>query len=71
MTTRENAARLRAEYPVGTRIRLIRMDDEQAPPAGTEGTVRGVDDIGSIQMSWDTGSSLALIEGTDEFEKIN
>ena len=41
------------------------MDDFQAPPPGTRGTVRGVDDIGSIMVSWDTGSSLSVAYGED------
>ena len=68
--TRKEIARLREKYPVGTRLQLIRMDDEQAPPPGTEGSVRGVDDIGSILMSWDNGSSLNLIPGEDDFVEV-
>jgi hypothetical protein len=37
------------EYPNGTRVELLRMDDPQAPPAGTHGTVYGVDDTGSYE----------------------
>lgn len=48
---------IRKEYPAGTRVRLLKMDDVQAPPIGTEGTVVGVDDIGSLLMRWDNGSS--------------
>lgn len=44
---RETVERLRREYPVGCRVELVQMDDVQAPPIGTKGTVRGVDDIGS------------------------
>lgn len=39
---------IRKEYPAGTRVRLVKMDDIQAPPLGTEGTVVGVDDTKSI-----------------------
>ena len=39
---------LRDRYPAGTRVELVQMDDPQAPPVGTKGTVKGVDDIGSI-----------------------
>ena len=46
------------------------MEDMQAPPIGTEGTVMGVDDIGSIMVAWDTGLSLSLIPDEDEFEII-
>lgn len=61
---------LRELYPAGTRIKLLKMDDIQAPPAGTEGTVTFVDDAGTIHMRWDTGSSLGLISGEDEFEVV-
>ena len=41
------------------------MDDPQAPPVGTKGTVRGVDDIGSIMVAWDNGCpSVAYGEDT-------
>lgn len=51
---RETVERLRREYPVGCRVELVQMDDVQAPPIGTKGTVRGVDDIGSIMVRWTT-----------------
>lgn len=61
---------LRKKYPKGTRIELIKMDDVYAPPSGTQGTVEGVDDVGSVMVSWDNGSSLSLIYGEDLFKKI-
>ena len=30
---------LRVQYPKGTRVVLVKMDDVQAPPIGTKGTV--------------------------------
>ena len=62
---RETVELLRREYPVGCRVELLQMEDVQAPPIGTKGTVRGVDDIGSIMVSWDTGSSLSVVYGED------
>ena len=44
------------------------MEDPQAPPVGTKGTVIGVDDIGSIMVSWDNGSSLNVVYGEDRVE---
>lgn len=60
---------LRERYPVGTRIELVEMDDVQAPPTGTKGTVYGVDDTGSILVSWDNGSQLNVIFGVDIIRK--
>jgi hypothetical protein len=46
------------------------MDDVQAPPVGTKGTVVGVDDAGSILVCWDNGSSLNVAYGEDLCRKI-
>ena len=62
---------LRKEFPKGTRVELVQMDDPQAPPIGTKGTVRGVDDMGSIMVRWDTGSGLSVVYGEDVCRKIN
>ena len=61
---------LRRQYPIGTRVELVRMDDPQAPPIGTKGTVLGVDDIGSIMVAWDSGGSLNVVYGEDICRKI-
>lgn len=63
-------AYLRKTYPVGTRVELVRMDDVQAPPIGTKGTVYGVDDTGSILVNWDNGSGLNVIYGVDFCRKV-
>ena len=68
--SREAIERIRAQYPVGGRVELVKMDDIQAPPIGTKGTVTGVDDIGSIMVSWDNGSSLHVVYGEDFCRKI-
>ena len=70
MIDREMVEKLKRIYLPGMRIRLVRMDDIQAPPAGTIGTVTGVDDIGSVMVKWETGSSLNVIPGEDEIEII-
>ena len=56
---------LRQQYPQGARVELLKMDDPQAPPIGTRGTVRGVDDTGSIMVRWDTGSGLHVLYEVD------
>ena len=63
--SKETVERIREEYPVGTRVELVQMDDPQAPPVGTKGTVRGVDDIGSIMVAWDNGCGLSVAYGED------
>lgn len=62
--------KVRAQYPVGTRVRLLKMDDVQAPPIGTCGTVIGVDDIASLLVKWDNGSGLNVVYGIDRVEKM-
>ena len=68
--SRETVERIRKQYPVGCRVELVRMDDIQAPPIGTKGVVTGVDDIGSILVHWDNGSSLNVVYGEDLCRKI-
>ena len=54
----------------GDRVELIRMDDDQAPPIGTRGTVWLIDDMGTIHVRWDNGSGLGLIPNVDEYKII-
>lgn len=68
--SRDTVERVRKEYPKGTRVELVRMDDLQAPPEGTEGTVMFVDDTATIHVRWDTGSSLGVVYGEDACRKI-
>lgn len=68
--SREQVARIRQWYPVGTRLRLLSMDDPYSVPPGTEGTVTYVDDMGQVGMNWDNGRSLSLVPGVDSFEVI-
>ena len=58
-------------YPQGTRIELISMKDPYAPvPAGTRGTVKFVDSMGTIFHKWDNGRSLGVVPGEDSFRKL-
>ena len=51
-------------------MKLLKMDDIQAPPIGTLGTVSGIDDTGSIMVCWDNGSGLFVVYGEDVVEKV-
>lgn len=63
--------RMKDNYPPGTRLELINMNDPYAPvPSGTRGTVQYVDDIGQIGMKWDNGRSLSIVPGEDSFRRL-
>lgn len=59
------------KYPVGSRVRILKMGDVQAPPIGTLGTVKGVDDILSVMVSWDNGSGLNVVYGEDQIGLVD
>lgn len=68
--SKETVDALRLRFPAGTRVELVQMDDAQAPPVGTLGTVTGVDDTGSLLVRWDNGSGLNVIFGVDVCRKM-
>lgn len=67
---RQQLENYRRKYPSGCRVELVSMDDCEAPPVGTKGTVIAVDDIGSLIVKWDNGSHLNVILGVDEVRKL-
>ena len=69
--SKTDLAALRERFPTGCRVELLRMDDPQAPPIGTEGTVIGVDDIGSVLVCWDNGSGLSVAFGVDFCRRVD
>ena len=71
MISRDQLQRLREAYPKGSRVELVQVDDPQAPPIGTDGTVIGVDDIGSIMVDWDNGCGLSVAWGADHCRRID
>lgn len=70
MISKEALQALRERFLRGARVELVKMDDPQAPPIGTKGTVLGVDDIGSIMVAWDSGGSLNVVYGVDVCRKV-
>lgn len=68
--TDDKIMELRKQYIPSTRVRLLKMDDEQAPPIGTCGEVVFVDDIGTIHVKWDNGSGLGVVLSEDLCEII-
>jgi len=68
---KKTVEKLKEQYPKGSRVRLISMNDPYREiQEGTEGTVTGVDDIGTIHVNWDTGYCLGVAYGEDFCGKI-
>ena len=70
--SREVVENLRKQYPEGTRIALVHMGDDPYSRLvpGDRGTVRYVDDAGTIHVRWDCGSGLGLAYGEDTCRKL-
>ena len=70
--SREVVNSLREQYPEGTRIALVQMgpDPYSKLKPGDRGTVKFVDDMGTIFARWDCGSGLGLAYGEDSCRKL-
>lgn len=69
--SKEELKRLRDVYKQGTRVELVYMNDPWSIlQPGDTGTVASVDDIGTIHISWDVGSSLGVVYGNDKCKII-
>ena len=67
----ETLKNLRRNYPKGSKVKLIQMDDPYTTiPKETIGIVSKVDDAGTIHVNWETGSSLGVVYGVDKCELI-
>jgi len=55
MFNEEKVNKIKNMYPIGTRIKLISMEDNYNVPSGTNGTIDLIDDEGQIHMKWDNG----------------
>jgi len=66
-TSSKKVDALRKQYPVGARVKLLKMNDLYSKMCvGEEGTVTGVDDIGTVHCKWDCGSTLGVVYEEDE-----
>lgn len=69
--SKDTVERLRKQYPSGTRVELVQMNDPYTKlRPGDQGTVKFVDDTGTIFCSWDIGSSLGIVYGEDKVRKL-
>ena len=71
MPSREIVEQLRQDYPVGCKVKLLKMSDVQAPPIGTIGEVLGVDDMGDLMVAWSNGSGLNVVLHEDRAVRID
>mgnify|MGYP001212008858 CR=1 FL=1 len=70
--SRQHILHLKKLYPAGTRVVLTtNMDDARPICSGEKGTVRTVDDIGTIHVDWDSGRRLGLMPEIDSFKVIS
>lgn len=64
---KEEVEAVRARYPEGTRVELVSMNDPYSKlKPGDRGTVKSVDDTGTVFVSWDCGSGLGVVYGEDK-----
>ena len=68
----EEVQRIREQYPVGTLVELIHLDDpyNRSLHPGDIGEISHIDDVGTVHVKWDCGSGLGLVIGVDEFRVI-
>ena len=65
-------AMLRERFPKGCRVELVSMNDPYSRlRPGDKGTVLFVDDIGTVHVSWDCGSSLGVVYGEDSCRRTD
>ncbi len=68
---KEVVEEIRRQYPIGTRVELVRMNDPYTKlKPGDRGTVTMIDSTGTIFVDWDCGSSLGVVYGEDYAVKI-
>lgn len=59
-------------FEEGDRVSLTYTSEPHTSlKSGDEGTVRGTDDMGTIHISWDQGSTLGMIPGEDRIRLIS
>lgn len=69
---KEVVDRIKRDYPKGTKVKLVSMNDPYRDmPPGLTGVVEYVDDCGTIFPAWSNGSYLGIVYGEDHVVKIN
>jgi hypothetical protein len=69
--SKEIVKRLREQYPSGTPVELVHMNDPYSKlKPGDIGKVLFVDDIGTLHIEWSCGSFLGVVYGEDVVKKL-
>ena len=69
--SKETVEQLRKQYPCGTRVELVKMNDPYAKlKPGDKGTADFIDDAGTLFCLWDCGSTLGVVYGEDEVKRL-
>lgn len=70
--TKEELQSVKESYPIGCRVELMEMgpDPYSKLKPGDKGTVRDIDDTGTVFVSWDCGSGLGIVLGVDTIRRI-
>jgi len=72
MISKEQLENLRARYPVGSRVELVKMNDPYTKlKPGDQGVVSIIDDCGTIFAVWDCGSSLGIVFDEDYAVRVD
>ncbi|MFI3228473.1 MAG: DUF4314 domain-containing protein [Clostridia bacterium] len=70
--SKQQVDKIKENFPVGTVIKLISMDDPYSQiPSGTVGEVTKVDDVGTLHMKWSNGSTLGIVPDEDDFQVLS
>lgn len=56
-----NKEKLLVKYPIGTKVKLLKMNDPYTPPIGSIGVVKGIDDLGSLLIQWENHGRLSIL----------
>lgn len=71
LPSREVVDSLRERYPKGTEVELVSMNDPHTTlRPGDRGVVSLIDDIGTIFVDWENGSSLGVAYGADSVRRL-
>ena len=68
--TELSVEKIKLIFKKGMRVELEEMVGESDMPAGLQGIIVGVDDIGNIHVNWGNGRTLSLIYGQDKFKVL-